>query len=232
MTEYIISLLNKRYSVLLRSADDVIEEATPERGIAISPDPISFYDVVATDIGRDKIRDWELFLLLPFFFRSVLGCPLCQISICLDDLPLGIELFDTPHGFTGATIDKCKLLCTSEYIDPGLARHTLYTVLTDRVYRIIRVKEAASVRADLLSGVRILKGLPSADLAIAVSTDGIVLSPPIEPSPGAICAAGLVLSNGATAFSLTSFGVEYKVEFCGALARVLTPASLLRVNKI
>ena len=232
MTEYIISLFKRSYSVMLPDADENVRTLTSDRGVIISPTPIPFYDVFATTVGGENIKDWELLMLLSFFYRQLLGYPLCQISLLVDERPVNLELFDTPHGYTGVICNNCKLLYTSEYTEPTLSVHTVYTVLADRMYRVIRVKDPTLVRGDLLSGIRILKGMPTADISIAVSQGCALFFSSTGVTPGAVSAAALVLADGGPVSLLSVNDVEYRVEFVGLDTRILTPASLVRVNKI
>ncbi len=233
MTEYIISLLERKHSVFILPANGRISECIASDGVAIVPDSVSPYDVTVQALGTRSYREWELRMLLGFFYRSLLGYPLCELSVAVDGVPMTLEIFDTPHGFAGLCVNRCKLLYTSVYTAPDLTEHTLYTVLSGGIYRVLRVKNSDTFRPEILSTLRTVRGLPTASSAIALSNEKIILNAGEKISPYALTAAALAsTSDGEGGVSLTYGETKFSVLLNGDSSTVLAPASLLKINKI
>ena len=113
MTEYIISFLKKRHSVFLLPADGKITDLINSDGLVLIPDSTSRADAVFKTVGRARYPKWQLYMLLGFFFRDCLGYPLCELSVEIDGELESLEIFDTPRGFTGIRLDKCKQMFTT-----------------------------------------------------------------------------------------------------------------------
>lgn len=257
MTEYIISFLGKNHSVILVGADEKIEDAAIGAGIFIIPDSNSAFDVTARIVGGICYGESELLMLLGFFYKRLLGYPKCELSLSVDKEAKRLELFDTPTGYAGFCIKKCKLLCTSVYVAPDLTEHKLYTAFADGIYRIIHVKSPEGLQPEILSTLRTLKGLPTARDVVGLCDGRLVYPRSDNQAPYYAASAALTLSDENERESntydesdtydeskriksvsnenervITCDRNEYRVVINGDRATVLAPASLLKINKI
>lgn len=233
MTEYTISFFGLRHTLLLLSATDNPARIDRERGLAIIPDSRATDDIVAVSLGREKYTVWEGKMLLSYFFRHVMGYPDCELSVRIDDITFEVRIFDTPCHFAAFSAEKCKLLSTFNYTAPDLTEHTLYTVMCDGVFRVVHANGDAVLRPEILPTLRVVKGLPTAHLALAVQNRAIILPHGEGLTPYHAIAAALSLFHGANGRVELSYGdLPLSVTLSDGGATLLTPASHTNSNKM
>lgn len=233
MTEYTISFFGMRHTLLLLSSTDNPTLIDRERGLAIIPDSRAAEDTVAVSVGRGKYTVWEGKILLSYFFREVMGYPKSELAVRMDDAVFNVEIFDTPHHIARYNMTKCKLLSTFCYTAPDLTEHTLYTVFCDGIYRVILAEGDGTFRPEILPGLRVINGLPTASSALAVQNGAIILPPHERLTPSHIISAALSLTNGGQGSVRLSFGdTVFTVEIDTDGATLFTPVSLINSYKM
>ena len=223
MTKYDISILGSVQSVIALSADDT--PPTAYEGGTVYTLPLPRSDVC---IGVSEMPDWRLAFLLDFFYRAVLGYPKCTLEVNAEGRTLEVEICDTPSHLARINLPKCKLLSTIMHRMPDLTEHTVHTVYSSGIYRIIPICCRECFRTSVLSELRLISGLPNALAGVGLSDGAVVLSDSVSVTPSLIAAAAVChpdFSIGGV--TLTALDVGYTVVDCGSFTSVYTPAALI-----
>ena len=223
--------MERKYRVFLLDSECKINDTIPDDGICIFPDSTSPADVTAHSFGERKYEVWEISLLLGFIYRNVFGYPCTEISVDFDNKLIKIEIFDTPHGFCGLNVDKCKLLFTSCYTAHDLTEHTIYTVSVGEIYRIIPVKNPEAISVDIFSALRIVKGLPLAVSTVVLSDTNLFCAANKFNPYAVVGAAKCILKNNDGEVTLFYNNAKFVVSVRDETATLLTSANLLKINK-